>query len=128
MRFTRPASRCVVPGIWPVKLEPRKEGGLWPKNWHGIDQAFEAAVEASDVVLTGGRDLAFQPLDRLPGNDRTMMIAATVELNDAAAAGLSIGRRPQSPGFAVLLDRKGGPNGQVSLVRANDLASIQTRY
>ena len=88
---------------WPLKLAPRKEGGLNPMYWPGIDAAFGPATDL--------------PPDGRPTRDAVFMVNAIVDLKDAKAAGIAFGN------YQALLDTA----GQVSLVEAATKKAVQNR-
>lgn len=88
---------------WPVRLAPRKEGGLNPMYWPGNDTVFGPAVALSP--------------EGVPMSDVVFMVTATVELKDAIAAGIAFGN------YQVLLDSR----GKVSLVDEATGKTVQDR-
>lgn len=88
---------------WPVKLTPREEGGLNPTYWPGIDAAFGSAT----TLAGDGRAMS----------DPAFMVTATVDLNDAKAAGIAFGN------YLALLDSA----GKVSLVDVATSKPLQDR-
>jgi len=111
---------------WPVKLVARKEGGLWPMYWHGVDKVFSGpeATAVPDV-----RDDGFVPISMPPNDEEVYMIGATVALGDGDAAGVAFGQaRAGEGGYLALLDTHGGEEGRVCLVSALDMASRQDRW
>jgi len=88
---------------WPVKIVPRKGGGLDPMYWSGNDTAFGPAAK----LARKGR----------PMSDIAFMVTAIVELKDAKAAGIAFGN------YLALIDSA----GQVSLVDAAAGKTIQDR-
>jgi len=70
-----------------------------------------------------------QPLPTAGLLGNLYMVEATADLGAAGRAGLTFGLSTErGKGFAVLLDRAGGPEGQVSLVTTPGLEPIQNRW
>lgn len=111
---------------WPVKLVARKEGGLWPMYWHGVDTVFG---EPEAVAVPDAPGDGFVPVAVPPCDEGVYMIEVTLTLDDSAAAGVAFGQAHIGEGgYLALLDTRGGEEGLVRLVSAPDMASRQGRW
>jgi hypothetical protein len=111
---------------WPIKLEARREGGINPVYWDGIDQIFSKSISASDTIIDSD-DSAFLP--GFGSEDSIYMITADVKIIDASAAGLSFGQKhEENQGYALIIKMVDGINGLVSLISTADMKSYQDRY
>jgi hypothetical protein len=114
---------------WPEKLVPRAEGGLDPVYWEGVNDAFDAAVNAAPVDVTsdeGGSKLT--RVREWTRKDSAYMITAAVDLHTAQAGGIAFGcKDAPAPFLLARIDCVAGPEGLVSIQRLRDNQIIQKR-
>ncbi|MHC4194102.1 MAG: glycoside hydrolase family protein, partial [Planctomycetota bacterium] len=114
---------------WPEKLVARAEGGLDPVYWEGVNDAFEAPVDAAATNVTSDQsEFKLMKVKEWNRKDPAYMITAKVDLHTAEAAGIAFGRKDgPEPFLLVRIDCTAGPEGLVSIERLEDKEVIQKR-
>jgi beta-fructofuranosidase len=121
--YTRPESNCkdFTRGSlsWPLKLEPRKEGGLRLKYWKGINKFFNQKTKAPSISLQVDKNEGWilQPINIKNTQSDSIMASATISLQTARAAGLAVRYdiKPSHYGYYIaLLDTV---NSEVALLK-----------
>ena len=114
---------------WPEKLIPRTQGGLDTMYWQGVNNAFEAAVDAEATsVKSNQSEFKLTKLKEWNRQEPVYMITATVDLNTAQAGGIAFGSKDGSEPFLLAqIDSAAKPEGLVSIKRLEDKVIIQKR-
>jgi hypothetical protein len=114
---------------WPEKLIPRPQGGLDPVYWEGVNNAFEAAVDAAATNVTSDQSgFKLIKVREWTQKDPAYMITAKVDLRTAEAGGIAFSRKDGSEPFLVAqIDCSAGNEGLVSIERLEDKVIIQKR-
>jgi len=114
---------------WPEKLIPRAQGGLDPMYWEGLNDAFQAAVDAAPVNVTS--DKSGSKLIKVEGwtiKNTAYMITTMVDLHTARAGGIAFGSKgEQEPFLLARIDSEARPDGMVSIERLKEKEIIQKR-
>jgi beta-fructofuranosidase len=114
---------------WPEQLVPRRQGGLYPVYWEGVNNAFEAGVDAAATNVTSDES-GFKLIEvcEWTRKDPAYMITARVDLHTAEAGGIAFGRKGgPEPFLLAQIDCGAGPEGLVSIERLEDKVIIQKR-
>jgi len=114
---------------WPEKLIPRAEGGLDPVYWEGINDAFDAAIDAAATNVTSDQSgLKLTKVREWTRKDPTCMITATVDLHTAEAGGIAFSCKDgPDPFLLARIDCTAKPEGLVSIDGLKDKEIIQKR-
>jgi len=114
---------------WPEKLVPRAQGGLDPMYWEGVNDAFEAAVDAAPMDVTSDESgFKLIKVKEWTRKDSTYMITARVDLGTAQAGGIAFGCKDgPEPFLLARIDCTAKPEGLVSIERLEDKEIIQKR-
>jgi len=114
---------------WPEKLVPRAQGGLDPGYWKGVNDAFQAPVDAAPIdVVSDEGGFKLIKVTQWTRKDPMYMITTTVNLHTAQAAGIAFGRKDGvEPFLLAQIDCGAGPDGLVSIRQLRDSEIIQKR-
>jgi hypothetical protein len=114
---------------WPEKLIPRAEGGLDPMYWEGVNDAFEAAVDAAPIdVASDESGFKLIKVREWTQKDPTYMITTMVDLHTAQAGGIAFSCKDgPDPFLLAQIDCTAKPDGLVSIERLKDKEIIQKR-
>jgi len=114
---------------WPEKLVPRVEGGLDSMYWQGVNDAFEAAVDAATVgVASDESGFRLTKVKEWAPKERAYMITATVDLRTAQAGGIALSSKDgANPFLLAQIECRGKGNGLASIQRLSDKEIIQKR-
>jgi len=114
---------------WPEKLIPRAEGGLDPVYWQGVNDAFQAPVDAAPIdVASDESGFKLIKVGVWTGKDPTYMITAKVDLGTAQAGGIAFSCKDgREPFLLAQIDWVAGSEGLVSIERLKDKEIIQKR-
>jgi hypothetical protein len=114
---------------WPEKLIPRPQGGLDPVYWEGVNDAFEAPVDAAATNVAADQSgFKLMKVKEWNRKDPVYMIAAKVDLHTSEAGGIAFSRKDgPEPFLLAQIDCGAGPEGLVSIQRLKDNEIIQKR-
>ncbi|MHC4362106.1 MAG: glycoside hydrolase family protein [Planctomycetota bacterium] len=114
---------------WPEKLVPRAEGGLDPVYWEGVNDAFEAPIDAAATNVAADQSgFKLMKVKEWNRKDPVYMIAAKVDLHTSEAGGIAFSRKDgPEPFLLAQIDCGAGPEGLVSIQRLKDNEIIQKR-